>query len=69
MDAVGMDMLQVISINVSTKALGTADMGDSMQVGSSDSPHMITAGSLIVSDLKELGDMLAPYGFRLACEH
>ena len=39
------------------------------KVGSSDSPNITTSRSAIVADLRELADILEPYGFRLAYEN
>ncbi|KAI9833496.1 MAG: hypothetical protein M1819_003654 [Sarea resinae] len=47
------------------EAVGT----DTLQVGSSDSPDMITDREYIVSDLRLLADMLAEHNFRLAYEN
>ena len=44
-------------------------MHGSVKVGSSDSPDMNTSLEAIVSDLRELSDLLAPHNFRLAYEN
>ena len=46
-------------------ALGT----DLLQVGSSDSPDISPDTNLLAADLRELADMLAEHGFRLAYEN
>ncbi|KAH7364119.1 xylose isomerase-like protein [Rhexocercosporidium sp. MPI-PUGE-AT-0058] len=47
------------------QAVGT----DMLQVGSSDSPNMITSKEDLAADLAELADLLAPHNFRLAYEN
>ncbi|KAE9381234.1 xylose isomerase-like protein [Stipitochalara longipes BDJ] len=46
-------------------AVGT----DMLQVGSSDSPNISTDLNVLSSDLRELADLLAPHGYRLAYEN
>ncbi len=64
MHAVGTDMLQV-----HYPSLPFLPAINKKQVGSSDSPNISTDLDILASDLRELADLLAPHGYRLAYEN
>ena len=67
MESAGCDMLQVRRLTASERFLWM--LNSARQVGSSDSPTITTSRDAIVSDLKELADLLAPHNMRLAYEN
>ena len=67
MEAVGTDMLQVWEWRTLLRVLLT--VSQSMKVGSTDSPNVSSSQDVLAADLRELADLLASKGYRLAYEN